>query len=92
MVDQHRRVARDLHRRLNIIVELRRAVDDLHRAAAEHVGRAGQHGITDPFGDGDRLVAAARDAVGGLLQTELADQSRETLAIFGQVDRVGRGA
>ena len=91
-VDQHRRCARHLHRGGDIMVELLGPVDDLHRPPAEHVGRPQQHRIADPLGDRDRLVAAAGDAVGGLLQAQLVDQLGEALAVLGQVDAVGRGA
>ena len=43
-------------------------------------------------GNLDRLFAAARDAVFGLFELELVDQRRKPLAVFGQIDRVGRGA
>src|SRR3546814_4567672 len=39
-----------------------------------------------------RLLGAARGAVGRLPESELVDQLLESLAILGQVDRIGRGA
>ena len=89
-VDQHRRIPRHLHRGLDIIFELILAVDDLHRAAAEDIARPGKHRIADARRDRDRLFAAARDAVFGLLQPQLVDQSGKAFAVFGQVDRIGR--
>ena len=83
LVDQDGRVARHLHCGLNVIVELLVAVHDLHRAPAEHVARTHQHRIADTVRDRDRLVAAARDAVGGLQELELVDERREAFAILG---------
>ena len=42
--------------------------------------------------DRDGFLAAARDTILGLLELQLVDQRREALAVFGEVDRVGRGA
>ena len=56
----------------DIMFELGGAVDHLHAAAAKHIGWAQQHRIADPLGHPQRLVAAARDAVGGLLQLQTA--------------------
>ena len=90
-VDQHRALARHLHRGRDIMVELLRPLDHLHAAPAEHVGRPQQHRIADPLRDPHRLVAAARDPVRRLLEAELLHQRREPLAILGEVDAVGRG-
>src|SRR3546814_8476233 len=38
-VDQHRVLAGDLHRRGDVALQPLRVVDDLHGAAAQHVGR-----------------------------------------------------
>ena len=92
LVDQDGAVPADVDGGGNVAVELRFAVDDLHRAAAEHVGRAQQHRVADPGGDRRSLVAAAGDAVVGLLELQLADQLGKALAVFGKVNRVGRGA
>jgi hypothetical protein len=92
LVDQHRAVARDLHRGGDVVVELLFAVDDLHRPAAQHVAGAHQHRVADAVGDVHRLVAAAGDAVGGLLEAQLGDHGGEPLAVLGQVDRIGRSA
>ena len=43
-------------------------------------------------GDREGLVAGAGDAVDGLLQAELVQELLEPLAVFGEVDGVGRGA
>ncbi len=92
LVDQHRAVARHVDRGVDVIVELGLGIDDLHRPSAEHVARPHQHRVADAVGHRDRLVAAAGDAVLGLLELELVDQLGEALAVFGQVDRIGRSA
>ena len=74
-VDQHRRGARHLHRGGDIMVELLGPVDHLHAAPAEHVGRPQEHRVADALGDRDRLVTAARDAVGRLPETQALDRS-----------------
>src|SRR4051794_515403 len=74
------------------MVELLRTVDDLHPSPAKHVGRPQKHRIADPLGDAQRLVAAARDAVGGLLEPELGHEGGKTLAVFRKVDAVGGSA
>jgi hypothetical protein len=48
-VDQHRAVTRHLHRSGDIMLQLRRAVDDLHRPPAQHIARPQQHRIADPL-------------------------------------------
>jgi hypothetical protein len=74
------------------MVELRRPLDHLHCPATEHVRRAEEHRIADALGDGERLIAAAGDAVGGLQQVQLADQPGKPLAVLGQIDAVRRSA
>jgi hypothetical protein len=43
LVDQHRAVARHLHGGGDVVVELLKAVDDLHRAATQHIAGTHQH-------------------------------------------------
>ena len=86
-VDQNRARSRHRHRRRNVMLELFGPVDDLHSPAAEHIGRAEEHRITDACRDRERLVAASGDAVGGLLEAQFLHQPREPLAILGKVDR-----
>ena len=64
-VDQHRRLAGDDHApAADVAVELRLVlVDDLHGAAAEHVGRADHHREADALGDRARLLDRLGDAV-----------------------------
>ena len=103
LVDQDRRVllagarrqalaARGLHRGEHELLQARRVVDDLHRAAAQHVRRAHHHRVADALGDLARLVEAVGGAPGGRAQVELLEQLAEALAILGAVDGVGAGA
>ena len=64
-------------------------VDDLHRAAAEHVRRADEHRVADRVRDRDRVVGVDRDAAGGLRDPEPVAQRVELLAVLGRVDRRG---
>src|SRR5690606_2368030 len=50
VVQQHRAVIGDLYRLAHITLELFFLVDDFHRPAAEHVGRAHHQRITDGLG------------------------------------------
>ena len=89
-IDQHRRVARNFHGFARITFEARTVIDDLHRTAAQNVGRANDDGVADPFGDGDCLLLRSRRAVVGLAKLQLMDQLLEAVAVLGQVDGVGR--
>ena len=103
LVDQDRRVllagarrqalaARGLHRGQHELRQPRRVVDDLHRAPAQHVGRADHDRVADALGDLARLVQAVRGAPGGRAQVQLLEQLAEALAVLGAVDGVGAGA
>ncbi len=52
----HRRVARDDHGLGDVTLELCVVLDDLHGAAAQHIGGADHHGEADLLGD---LLASA---------------------------------
>ena len=67
-------------------------MDDLHGPAAEHIGRTDHDREADLLGDRDGLLGRAGDAVVRLPQAEALDQRLEAVAVFGQVDGVGRGA
>ena len=69
------------------------AMDDLHGAAAQHVGGPDHHGIAD----GRRATRAASSTLravplAGCFRPSLRQQLLEALAVLGQVDGVGRGA
>ena len=75
-----------------VVAELALLADDLHRAPAEHVGRAHDERIAEVGRDQPRLLDRIGDAVLRLLQLELIEQLLEAVAVLGEVDRVGRGA
>ena len=64
-------------------------VDDLHRAAAEHVRRAHEHRVTDLAGDRRprRSASVAVPPAGCGIPSSLA-QRVEALAVLGEVDRL----
>ena len=77
----------------DIAVELRAVVDDLHGAAAEHIGRPDH----DRIADRRRRSRAPSPALVAmpllrLAQLELLEQLLEAVAVLGEVDGVGRGA
>ena len=67
-------------------------MDDLHGAAAQHVGRADDQRIAEPLGDDAGLLERIGDAVLGLGEFEPVDQLGEQVAVFGEIDRGGLGA
>ena len=75
-----------------IIAELAFLADDLHGAAAEHIGRAHHQRQAEIGGHQPRLLDRIGDAVLRLLQSQLVEHALEAVAVFGEVDGVGRGA
>ena len=69
-----------------------RVVGDHHRASAEHIAWPHQHRVADAFADRKRLFHAGGRAAGRLRNIEFFEQLSESLAIFRQVDRLGRCA
>ena len=51
-VDQNRTIARYAHGSADIVLDLLRRVDDLHRLSAKDIGRADHNRIADLIGDG----------------------------------------
>ena len=64
-------------------------VDDLHGAAAEHVGRAHDEREAEPLRDGARLLDRPGDAVLRLHEVEAVQELLEAVAVLGEVDHVG---
>ena len=92
---RHRELGRPVEVRgepRDIAVELGRLVHDLHGAAAEHIGGPDHDRIADRVGDGARFLRAGRDPALRLPQLEPIEQLSEAVAIFREVDGVGRGA
>src|SRR5450830_1311881 len=92
LVDQHEALGADGGGGRHVVLELGGAVDDLHGAAAEDVGRPHQQRVADPVGDRRRLRGRRRQPVLGTLDAELLEELPEAPAIFGQVDRLLRRA
>ena len=91
-VEQHRRIIRHLHRLAHITLKVRLPMHDFHRAPAQHIRGAHHQRITDLFRRQQRLGRAAHRAVGRLTQLEAMQQLLESLAVFGHVDGIRRGA
>ena len=67
-------------------------VDDLHRPAAQDVGRAHDHRVPDPCGDRPPLFQRPGLAVRRRGELQLRKDLRELPAVLGQVDRLRPGA
>ena len=91
-VDQHRAVGRHIDGLAHVLPQLAFLVNDHHRAAAEHEGRADQHRVADAFGDHRGFVFRHGGAGLGLLEADLVEQGGEVLAVLGQLDAFRRGA
>jgi len=92
LVDQDRGVAADGDGGLDVAGELVFVADDLHGAAAEHIGRTDHHGEANATGAGEGFLRPSRGGVDRLGDVQRVQQALETLAVFGVVDGVGRGA
>ena len=75
-----------------VVAELVLLADDLHGAAAEHIGGAHHDRIAEVGGHQPRLLDRIGDAVARLLEAELVEQVLEAVAVLGEIDGVGRGA
>src|SRR5471032_1964206 len=91
-VQQHWRIVRYLDRFAHIAFQVALLVDDFHRAAAQHVGRTHYKRVADFLCQRQRFGFGARGAVRRLAQFQLVQHLLETLAVFGSVDHVRRGA
>ena len=87
-VDEHRVFRRDARGFHEVLAQRAVVVDDLHRAPAEHVGGAHEHGIPDALCDTHRFLDRAGDPVRRLCDAEPARELFEPLAVLGDVDRV----
>ncbi len=67
-------------------------VDDLHGAAAEHVGGAHDQREADEVGALERFLQRAGGGVGRRLVAEAVEQRAEARAVLGEVDRIDAGA
>ncbi len=76
----------------HVAIELGGIAHDFHGAPAQHVGRPDHHRIADLIGDGARCVQRGGDAVLRLAHVQFVEQLLEAVAVFGEIDHVGRGA
>ena len=95
-VDQHRVLRRHPRRPREVAPERGVVVDDLHRPAAEHVGRPDQHRIAHAGGHRDRLLHRERHAARRLRHAQLAGDAPRTgprssarSIASGEVPRIG---
>ena len=91
-VEQDRAIVRDADGAIDVVPQLVFAVHDLHRAAAEHVGRPYDERVTDLLRHGDGFLDVARRAIRRLLELQSSDELLKALAVLGEVDRVRRRA
>ena len=91
-VQQYGAVARDDDGLGDVALKLGHVAHDFHSAATENVGGADDQREADIFRNGKRLRVCGGDAVFRLLEAEFIYKLLKTLAIFGEVDRVGRCA
>ena len=92
LVDEDRVLRRGLHGGVHVAAQVVHVVDDLHGAAAEHVGRTDDHRIADPLRHLLRFLEGAGRAVFRLQELQFVEHLLEPLPVLGPVDGVGRGA
>ena len=91
-VQQHGAVTRHDDGTGDIALELVEIAHDFHRAPAQHIGRADHQRIANTPCNFKGFRIGMGNAVDRLLETKIVEQFLEPLAIFGQINGVGRGA
>ena len=91
-VDQHRVLGADVGGLGDVGLERGVVVDDLHAAAAEHVGGPDQHRVADRRGDLAGLGERRRHAVLRGEQAGVGEHAGERAAVLGVVDGLRRRA
>ena len=100
LIDQDRRpgglsvaLAGDAHggddRFCHVAAQALFVVHHSHGPPTEDIRRAHHHGVADAVGDGDSVLCAAGDAIGGRRNLQLRQQRTELVAVLGQVNRGG---
>ena len=79
-------------RQLDVFLERFRRADDFHGAATQYVGWAHNDREANLVGDDAGLLDGIGDAVAWLHQIKLMQKLLETVAIFGEIDGIRRGA
>src|SRR5436309_8208147 len=88
-VHEHGMLRRSVDRVTHVSLKVRFIVDDRHRAAAEHVGRADENRVADAGRDVFGFLERYRRAAPRLGDVERGEKRAETRAICGETDRVG---
>src|ERR1039458_8741146 len=91
-IDEGGAVLRILDGLLHILHDRVVVVGDDHGSASENIRRTNQHRESDFLRGFDRLFDRGDHGSGGLRDVEFFEKFSETLAVFGQIDRFGRGA
>ena len=87
-IDEHGMIGRDLDRAVQVVAQLLFLVDDLHRPAAEDIGRPHHDGIADGSGAFDsRFHIGDADSLGAR-NVRLAQHFFEALSILRTIDVV----
>ena len=87
-IDEHGMIGRDLDRTVQVVAQLLFLVDDLHRPAAEDIGRSHHDGIADGSGAFDsRFHIGDADSLGAR-NVRLAQHFFEALSILRTIDVV----
>src|SRR5699024_5469068 len=90
-VDQDRVLVSDLRGARDVVTQAGLVVDDLHATAAEDVGRADQHRVTDVCGDLTGFLEAGGGAESRGWQLGVAQDLAELATVLGQVDGLRGG-
>ncbi len=92
LIDENRAVIGHVHRLAHVAAQGCLVVDDGHGPAAQHVGGAHHHRVPDPTGNRDGFFGRIGRAVDRGRNVQLGQERAKAIAIFGQIDGVGRGA
>src|ERR1039457_2390293 len=91
-IDEDGAVLRILDGLLHILHDRVVVVEVNHGSPSEDIRRTNQHRESDFLRGFDRLFDRGDHGSGGLRDVEFFEKFSETLAVFGQIDRFGRGA
>jgi len=91
-IQQHRRIVRDADCGHKVATQVDFVVDNLHCAAAQHIGGTHHQRIGDLFGFLNRLLQRRDGGVSRLQQLQALYRLLETFAVFCAVNRVRAGA
>ena len=88
LVDQDLTARHRTYRPDHVAPQFLAVADDLHRATAQHVGRAYEHRVAGSRGNRLGLFDGGRGATHGLRDADRVERARKRTAIFGEVDRL----